>query len=173
MQLVVPSEVADTIMYENMISEWGGIPYAQLSVLLAHARYLTMVHQTHHWTTKGDSFYGDHLLFERLYNGSSEDIDVLAEKVIGLSCDNNVNLNVQLNQLNRLVQNYGMSSTIPQACELAKRSLLAEMNFLKCICHMSCSLKEQGLLTGGLDNLLAGIQDKHEGHVYLLKQRAT
>ena len=32
-------------------------------------------------------------------------------------------------------------------------------------------LKEMGLLTRGLDNMIAGIEDKHESHVYLLKQR--
>jgi hypothetical protein len=64
-----------------------------------------------------------------------------------------------------------MTNTIPQPTELAKRSYLAEMNFLKVTSHLVNCMKECGTLTRGLDNLIAGIEDKHEGHVYLLKQR--
>ena len=64
-----------------------------------------------------------------------------------------------------------MTTTIPQPTELAKRSYLAEMNFLKVMAHLAEHLKECGTLTRGLDNMLQGIEDKHEGHVYLLKQR--
>lgn len=161
------------VAIENMLAEWGNVPYAQLSVLLVHLRFLAMVHQTHHWTAKGDPFYGDHLLFERLYNGVLEDIDALAEKSVGLGSNDNVNLPLQVQQLNTLAQSYGTSSTLPQASDLSKRSLVAEVSFLRCAAHCAQSLKEMGLMTRGLDNLLAGIEDKHEGHVYLLKQRST
>jgi hypothetical protein len=50
---------------------------------------------------------------------------------------------------------------------------MAEMNFLAVMKQLCESLKETGLMTHGLDNLLAGIEDAHEGHVYLLKQRVT
>lgn len=161
------------VAIENMLAAWGATPYAQLSVLLVHLRFLALVHQTHHWTAKGDPFYGDHLLFERLYNGLLEDIDALAEKAVGLGGNDNVNLPLQIMQLNVMAQSYGMATTIPQASDLAKRSLLAEVAFLRCAAHCSLSLKETGLMTRGLDNLLAGIEDKHEGHVYLLKQRSS
>jgi hypothetical protein len=62
---------------------------------------------------------------------------------------------------------------IPSSADLAKKSLMAEMNFLSVMKHLCDSLKECGLMTHGLDNLLAGIEDKHEGHVYLLKQRIS
>jgi hypothetical protein len=64
-----------------------------------------------------------------------------------------------------------MTSTIPQPTELARRSYQAEMNFLKVASHLVEHMKESGTLTRGLDNLIAGIEDKHEGNVYLLKQR--
>ena len=64
-----------------------------------------------------------------------------------------------------------MTSTVPQPTELAKRSYLAEMNFLKVAAHLAEHLKECGTMTRGLDNLLQGIEDRHEGNVYLLKQR--
>lgn len=161
------------IITDNMVSEWGSVSYPQLSVILVHLKFLAFVHQNHHWVTKGDPFYGDHLLFSRLYVGTSEDVDAVAEKAIGLGSTSNVNLSLSTSQLFKLVQGYGMTSTIPQPTELAKRSYLAEMNFLKVVAHLAEHLKECGLMTRGLDNLLAGIEDKHESNIYLLKQRAT
>lgn len=159
------------IITNNMVAEWGSVKYPELSVLLVHLKFLASVHQNHHWTTKGEPYYGDHLLFERLYGGVTGEIDSVAEKAIGLGSTANVDLVLQTSQLFKLVQGYGMTSTVPQPTELAKRSYLAEMNFLKVTaCLVEC-MKERGSLTRGLDNLIAGIEDAHEGHVYLLKQR--
>jgi DNA-binding ferritin-like protein len=169
MALVVEPNL--NIVTDNMVSEWGGCPYPELSVLLVHLKFLAAVHQNHHWISKGDPFYGDHLLFQRIYEATAGDIDSLAEKVLGLGCTDNVNITLVHNQLCKLVQGYGMTSTIPQGTELAKRSYLAEMNFLKAAAHLAEHMKDNGTLTRGLDNLLAGIEDKHEGHVYLLKHR--
>jgi DNA-binding ferritin-like protein len=168
-QLVSSPELL--ISVDNMCTEWGGLPYPQLSVLLVYLKFLAAVHQNHHWTAKGDPYYGDHLLFERIYGALPEEIDSVAEKAIGLGTSANVDLTLQTMQLNRLVQGYGMMQTIPQPTELAKRSLLAELNFLAVTAHLVQCMKEQGVLTRGLDNLIAGIEDKHETHVYLLKQR--
>jgi len=159
------------ISVDNMCSEWGSLPYPQLSVILVHLKFLASIHQNHHWTAKGDPYYGDHLLFERVYSSIPEEIDAIAEKAIGLGTPSNVDLALQTSQLNRLVQGYGVMQTIPQPTELAKRSLAAEQHFLRVVAHLVDSMKEMGTLTRGLDNLLAGIEDKHEGHVYLLKQR--
>jgi DNA-binding ferritin-like protein len=159
------------IMTDNMVAQWGSTPYAQLSVALVHLKFLAAVHQNHHWITKGDPFYGDHLLFQRIYEATVEDVDTVAEKSIGLGSTACVDLVLVTSQLMKLVQGYGMTSTIPQPTELAKRSYLAEMNFLKVMSHLAELLKECGTMTRGLDNMLQGIEDKHEGHVYLLKQR--
>ena len=169
-QLVV-SEPNQSIAVENLCSEWGGAPYPQLSVLLVYLKFLAAVHQHHHWTAKGDPYYGDHLLFERLYNNVIEEIDMVAEKAIGMGGPYNVDITLVTAQVNRLVQGYGMTQTIPQPSELAKRSLVAEMNFLAVTAVLADSLKECGLMTRGVDNMIAGIEDKHEGNVYLLKQR--
>lgn len=159
------------IVTDNMVSEWGSIKYPELSVLLVHLKFLASVHQNHHWTSKGDPFYGDHLLFQRLYEGVTGEIDSVAEKAIGLGSSANVDLVLQSSQCFKLVQGYGMTSTIPQPTELAKRSYLAEMNFLKVATHLVDCMKMRGVLTRGLDNLVAGIEDAHESSIYLLKQR--
>jgi DNA-binding ferritin-like protein len=172
MQVAAP-DPGYNIALDNMLAEWGAVSYSQLSVILVHTRFLSQVHQTHHWIAKGDSFYGDHLLFERLYSATSTEIDLIAEKSIGLGGADNVNLALQLNQIARMAQNYGMASTIPQPSELARRSMIVEVGFLRCVAHCVEQLREQGQMTRGLDNMLAGIEDVHEGHVYLLKQRVS
>lgn len=171
MEAIIVSDSNLPAIIENMCAEWTGLPYPELSVLLVYLKYVAMVHQNHHWIAKGDSFYGDHLLFERLYDSVVEEIDGIAEKVVGLGTIQNVDIQLQVSQIMRLVQNYGMSQTIPQSSELAKRSLIVEMNFLVVVKHLVELINETGMLTRGLDNLIAGIEDKHEGHVYLLKQR--
>jgi len=162
----------ENVMYDNMLLEWGEIPYAELSILLVYLRYLATVHQTHHWISKGDPFYGDHILFQRLYDGVNAEIDTIAEKAVGLGSEQNVNLCLQANQLAKFASKYdSVAATIPGASELAKKSLSIETDFMNCVKHCVQSLKEKNLLTRGLDNLLAGIEDKHESHIYLLKQR--
>lgn len=159
------------IVTDNMVAEWGDTPYAHLAVYLVHLKFLSTVHQNHHWITKGEPFYGDHLLFQRIYEATQEDVDSLAEKAIGLGSAKCVDICLQTAQCYKLVRGYGMTSTVPSPTELAKRSYLAEVNFLKVAAHLAEDLDECGLLTRGLDNLLQGIEDKHEGHIYLLKQR--
>jgi len=173
MEMMLTIEPNLHVMTDNMLAEWGGIPYPQLSVALVYLKYLAALHQNHHWTCMGDPYYGDHLLFERLYNDLAEEIDSIAEKAIGLGCTGNVDLQLQYSQLLKLISGFGSASMIPSSADLAKKSLMAEMNFLSVMKHLCDSLKECGLMTHGLDNLLAGIEDKHEGHVYLLKQRIS
>ena len=171
MEFMLSAEPNVEIMTDNMIAEWGGTPYPELSVALVHLKYLAAVHQNHHWTAMGDPYYGDHLLFERLYNGVVEEIDTVAEKAIGLGSTHNVDLHLQHHQLLKLIVGHGSASSMPHSAELARKSLLAEMNFLLVMKHLCDCLKGCGMMTHGLDNMLAGIEDKHEGHVYLLKQR--
>lgn len=173
MEMMLSIEPNLHVMTDNMIAEWGGTPYPQLSVVLVHLKYLAALHQNHHWTSMGDPYYGDHLLFERLYGDLSEEIDSIAEKSIGLGCTANVDLQLLHSQLLKLIAGTGSATMIPQSSDLAKKSLMAEMNFLSVMKHICDSLRETGLMTHGLDNLLAGIEDKHEGHVYLLKQRIS
>jgi len=173
MEVLLTVEPNLSIVTENMLSEWGGISYAELSVVLVHLKFLAEVHQNHHWTCAGDPYYGDHQLFARLYDTVKGEIDSVAEKSIGLGTTCNVDLNLMIHQLSKLVSGYGMTSTIPQPSDLARRSLMAEMNFLKVIDQMLNCLEENGMLTNGLDNLLQGIADTHESHIYLLKQRCS
>lgn len=160
------------VLFKNSVSMWSGVPYAELSALLSYLTFVDRVHHTHHWIAQGDPFYSDHGLFSRLYEATSGEIDSLAEKVVGLGSSENVDLETISKQVEKwsAVMNQ-KSSTVPLSSELARKSLDAEMAFLKFVDMTTDSLRECGMLTRGLDNFLAGLSDAHEGHAYLLKQR--
>ena len=161
------------IVLDNMMATWGGVSYSQLSVLLVYLKFLALTHQTHHWIAKGDPFYGDHLLFERVYSAAQADIDVVAEKAVGLGTTANVDVLLSTTQVLKLVHGYGPLQTIPQQNELVRRSLTAEMMFLSCLKILCESMKVNGTCTLGVENMIADLADKHEGSVYLLKQRIS
>jgi DNA-binding ferritin-like protein len=56
-----------------------------LSRLVALLRAVQLLHHTAHWQTAGATFYGDHLLYERLYTGITEEYDSLGEKTVYLA----------------------------------------------------------------------------------------
>ena len=161
------------LVVDNLVASWGGIAFAELSVLVVHLRYLALVHQTHHWISRGDSFYGDHKLFEELYNAIVDEIDMVAEKAVGLGGEQNVNLALQVSQLMGLCKAYGSPQTVPQSCDLAKASLVAECNLLKVIQASSDCMEANGTMTPGIENMLQALYDAHEKHVYLLKRRCS
>ena len=136
--------------------------------ILAMLQAVALLHQTHHWSTRGSSFYADHLLFERLYNESHEFIDQLAEKMIGSGVPS-ISALQQVRLMSSLLAYVGEAST---AEAMVKSSLKAEEACLAGLAKLIEVLESQGSLTPGVSNLLEGIADKHESFVYLLKQRA-
>jgi len=158
-----------TIQTQRMLTEWEDVSRPELSVLLTWLRALYFTHQTHHWISKGDSFFGNHLLFQRIYEEVLPEIDAVAEKSVGLGDENNVDLHKQLGTALEIVFSNSSVNVIPSPDDLAKKSLKLELEFL-CACEvLRKSMKTNGTLTTGIDNLVAGVCDLHESHVYLLK----
>lgn len=153
----------------------NGLGYG-LPTVLVFLKALVHIHQSHHWLTHGEAYYADHLLFERLYDQTLEDVDGVAEKAIGTRCPlDTMHPGLQARIVSHIVEKYcgdGVQSTgsdNPKA--YLEVSLLAETQFMACLAEIAKVMKEKGELTRGVDNMLAGIEDKHEGHLYLLRQR--
>ena len=160
------------ILFVNMVQGWRGMPYAELSALLGFMTYLQQVHHTNHWVAAGTPSYSDHLLFQRLYEGVQGEIDSLGEKAVGLGSIANVDLPTIVQQVGKWSSVFGQTAvTVPSMGALARKSLDAELAFIKFVDATSNALDAAGLLTYGLDNQLAGFADSHETFVYLLKQR--
>lgn len=142
-----------------------------LAALVAWHRAAFFVHQTHHWQTRGPSYYGDHQLFMRIYEEIDPLIDQLAERAIGVSGDPSVvSLGVQMTLMG-LAFNTGFSDAgSPE--EMPGISLYFERRLLEALERAYATLEQQDALSMGVDDLLQAIASKHEEFVYLLQQRS-
>lgn len=134
-----------------------------LGGLLAYLRALAFMYQTYHWRCKGSPFFSDHLLFERLYNDVLKDIDALAERIAGIENESSLD---PIEQATRM-QAYLTEICAPSQDGDAETALRAEDRFNTMVDAVAASIDA----TRGTDNLLAGLQDRHEANMYLLKQR--
>lgn len=162
-----------------------GLPFAQLKTasadsfalthdyasLLVALRALGLLHQSHHWLTKGENFYQDHLLFERLYNSVVVEIDRVGERAIGLGA--------HFHEMSPRVQAAQVAKIITELCgteegavaphqQFVATSLKAEQLFLDLLSRV----KSDSAPSIGTDNLLGDLGDTHEEHIYLLQQRS-
>lgn len=151
--------------WKEAAPEVDGLPLSLASVAVT-LRAVGLMHQAAHWQTKGPNFYGDHLLFERLYGAVGEEIDSVSEKAIALG-DSILVCPVKSCELALdLLSAFGRACDVPDADKLVKLSLEAERGLLQVL--KSALLDD---VTDGVENLLQAVADKHEGHVYLLQQR--
>lgn len=160
------------IRLDDLMTQWSSRRYGQLAVLLACLRLTYFVHQQNHWIVSGQTSFQDHLLFQRLYETIVGEIDTVAEKCVGVGDTSLVNLDLQLKTVYQMLKNFSATSTITVGpADVVQKSLSVEYTFLKLCDIVRSSLDSQGLLTSGVDNMIAGIYDVHESHIYLLKQR--
>lgn len=136
-----------------------------LSNLLAHLRAMGWNHLTSHWQVAGDTSYGDHLLFERLYGKVVEETDGLAEKLVGLFGKDAVDGAEQAKLMAFAM--YQASST---GCPF-ERGLQMERAFQVMVKKTLDALEALGTLSLGLDDFIRTMANDHETHIYLLQQR--
>jgi len=137
-----------------------------LSPVLALLRAAHFLHQSTHWTVRGSNFFADHQLFDLLYNALPEEIDTLAEKMVNQAGEDSVNPATQVAMMH---QSLGFWLLHPDPIQ---RAIQIERDIQEAVVAARKSMSEQGLLTVGLDNFLAGLADSHEKALYLLGQRS-
>lgn len=130
---------------------------------LLHALYWS--HWTAHWQVQGNPFYGDHLLFERLYQGVVEEIDTLAEKMVARFGPTVVDAVDHFPVTQAWVERWSVQES-PY-----KRALMAESDFQSAAKRVYDHIKEAGAMSLGLDDYLMAIANDHETNMYLLQQR--
>lgn len=138
-----------------------------LSWYLGTLRFIYLMYQNCHWQCKGLSFYQDHLLFQRLYEGVLEDIDATAEKIVGVFDSNLIDLDSQIKILGGLSEKAQIDNSMPITC--FKSAIAMEERFQKLSMSLRKSLEEEDKLTLGMDDLLAAQANNSEGRMYLLK----
>lgn len=135
------------------------------ALYIASLKAISLIHQHSHWTTKGKPFYGDHLLFERLYKSALEDLDLAAEKFIGLFGDEVLDYQLQADLLNKVLLKYKGLEGSPM-----EMSLTIEKDFLKFSQDAYNCFEDEDKLSLGLDDMVMAIASNREGAVYLLQQ---
>jgi DNA-binding ferritin-like protein len=135
------------------------------ALYVATLKSLAIIHQNNHWTTKGISFYGDHLLFERLYKSVLENLDEAAEKFLGLLGDECLSYEFQNELLGKVLAKYNNLEGSP-----VEMSLAAEKDFIKLSKDAYNCFEDEDKMTLGMDDMIMSISSKREGAVYLLQQ---
>jgi len=132
---------------------------------LATLKAIYLIHQHSHWTTKGSNFYGNHLLFQRLYEAAQESADLAAEKFLGLLGEDALDFKFQSDLLHKILTKFEKFSDEP-----TEMSLAAEKEFIKLSKEAYDAFEEEGVMTLGLDDMIMAIASKSEEAVYLLQQ---
>lgn len=133
-----------------------------LNDYIAMLRLVNLIHQHGHWKCKGPEFYGNHLLFERLYDNSSARVDVAAEKLIGLYGNGSLKHDTQTKLINKM-NKYTSDDHI-------QNSIDAEKTFITIAEDLYNRVKEIGEMTLGLDDMIMAQSSEAETSVYLLEQ---
>jgi starvation-inducible DNA-binding protein len=151
--------------------EDSNLPETDLKKYLSLMKALQNYYQHAHWISKGEPYYGDHLLFEKLYGSLGEQIDALAEKMVGLGGDHFVCIKTIMSMTAKILSHLPFMDENTLGYELAESGLKLEKMFLACTKNLYNKMKEDGSLTLGFDDMLMSLYNEHEGNVYLLKQR--
>lgn len=133
-------------------------------VSLIRAVYL--VHQNNHWITSGNNFYGNHLLFERIYKSAAEDADLAAEKFVGLFGVEVLDLHMQAQMIGKILEDFSSGDPGHTSIEIEKKFLDFSQKFYDIV-------KQEDKMSLGLDDMIMSIASNREGAVYLLKQSIT
>ena len=135
------------------------------NLYVATLRAIYLLEQTGHWRTRGISFYGKHLLFERIYQAAAKDADIAAERFIGVFGEECVDYSAQCEYINKLLTKYSSVSDCPLEISLA-----IEEDFLAFSQQVYDALEKEGILTLGLDDMIMSLCASSEDRCYLLQQ---
>jgi len=147
---------------ESMVS--GGSLEEYLGDLLAALRAQYINYQTSHWIAKGDCFYSEHLMFQRLYGSVTDQIDTLAEKLICFKDEPSVDMCSQTEKIHLLCKKWADID-----CPL-ERGLESEKFVQKLIEEAYEEITKSKEMTLGLDDFLMATANSHEENMYLLKR---
>lgn len=151
----------------------GGAQTVLMSLFsLLRAQHLMM--WNHHWESAGVGAYGMHLLFERIYDGEDpeedgglqDDVDGLAEKLMGYFGPDAVNASTTLSEALQWLKHW--EAEVPDC--IVTRSLRSEQELQQVIKATLDVTKEMGVSTLGLDAFLSELSNRHETNIYLLQQ---
>jgi len=149
---------------EQLVDDYIGCKEEEcgLVIALAYLKAETNIFTFAHWKSFGETFYGDHLMMERIYDDSYELIDPIAERIISLSGDilDPVNITALSSELFSLLWD---GEQIENQDDIIKISYVAALGFKNLI----------GSLFEETPDSLGEAEDKHNEFIYLLNGRLS
>jgi DNA-binding ferritin-like protein len=137
--------------------------------LLAALRAAYHCHQTSHWQSKGSQFYGDHLMMQRLYESVGDEVDTLAEKLVGAFGSESVDC---CDQITMISDNVHWADD-KAGHDYIHRALIIEESLQTMLKKAYTELKATNELSLGMDDFIMGVANNHESNIYLLRQRLS
>ncbi len=142
-----------------------------MSTILSFTEALEEMYEHMHWRASGPNYYGDHLLYQRLYEDIEGEIDGIAEKAVGVFGPDSIGPNKNISETAKITEK--LISDTDTAEKFPEIAISAEEKFVELVSRALKEMDKSNELTNGIDNMLQGVVDSHEGHLYLLKQRAN
>lgn len=161
------NEIDPTDIYSDAMVDSGevtdGIGNSLILVLeLLKAQYT--YYQACHWESGGTSSYGDHLLFERLYNSVSGEVDTVGERVIANT--GSIDITSQTGAVAEIIYKW-----VQLGQDYVTTALRSEVDLRLALTTLIDDTNAEK--SYGIANMAQGIFDTHETHIYLLQQRLT
>jgi DNA-binding ferritin-like protein len=119
---------------------------------------------TSHWQVKGPNFYGNHLLFQRIYEGIQAEVDTLAEKIVGYFGEEHVENTVIMEKMHHWFDEWNKTK------DPLDRAIQSEQDMQVAFKRCYDKLKEMDDISLGLDDFLMAVANAHETNLYLLQQ---
>lgn len=138
-----------------------------LSYVWANLRAEHQLFWTYHWRSKGKDYYGDHLLYQRLYEARVAEIDRVAEVLMALGGPAAVD---------------PMRSWAAVERTIAATEAIRGPDVQKAVSVVTDTLQKleaaneavgRSRFPLAVNNVIAGIADSHLEALYLLQQRAV
>jgi len=164
------TELFDQVEVEFMESQ-----FSELAAVLVFVKCVAHIHQTHHWQARGADFYGDHQMFERVYESISDQVDKIAEKTVGAGGASLVEMTriarlvATVTEWMRAIYCSGVSA-LQSDSDLVRLSLAAEECLVGATNYAIMKMESAGTLTPGIDNMLSQMIDDRESASYLLRR---
>jgi DNA-binding ferritin-like protein len=137
-----------------------------LTLVWGNLRAEQQLFWTYHWRSKGVDYYGDHLLFQRLYEARTAEIDRMGEVIMAIGgpkwVDPTISYAAQMDVVRRAESMKGASDPAKAASVVADTLQKIELANEKI---------NEAPFPLAVNNVIAGIADTHLESLYLLKQR--
>ena len=128
-------------------------------------------HSAHH-VSKGKSFAGDHeLLYGKIYETLTEDLDAIIERAIGYTDSEIFACPIVLSQMSAKVLKHFCSPSGKSDIEIVEIAYDSLEGLIKNTESLHQKLESSGQLSLGFEDLLAGFANQYETYIYMLKQR--